>query len=88
MDEEHIESKVKRKRIIVTEEILKNLLKMPIEGCKYLVLNGRPKVLKTILKRNDVDEIDIVKASSLSLEMRLMYNFISRIFLPRTGRFD
>ena len=27
-------------------------------------------------------------ASALSLEMRLLHNFISRIFIPRTGRFD
>ena len=61
---------------------------MPVEGYKYLVQNDRPKALRTILERNDVDEISIIKASSLSLEMRLMHNFISRIFLPRTGRFD
>ena len=61
---------------------------MPIEGCKYLVLNDKLKALKTILERNDIDEIEIIKASSLSLEMRLMHNFISRIFLPRTDRFN
>ena len=61
---------------------------MPIKGCKYLMLKDRLKALKTILKRNDVDQIGIVKASSLSLEMLLLHNFISRIFLLRTGRFD
>ena len=72
----------------MTKEILGNLLKMPIKDCKYLVLNDRLKALRIILKRNDVDEIGIVKMNSLSLEMRLMHNFISRIFLPRMDRFD
>ena len=61
---------------------------MPIEGRKDIVLKDRLKALKTILERDDVDEIGIVKASFLSLEMRLLHNFISRIFLPRTSRFD
>ena len=52
------------------------------------MLNDRPKALRTILERNDINKIGIIKASSLSLEMRLMHNFISKIFLPRTGRFD
>ena len=88
MGEEHIESRVKEKKIIVIEEILENLLQMLVEGCKYLVLNDKPKALRRILERNDIDEIGVVKASSLSLEMRLMHNFISRIFLPRNDRFD
>ena len=33
LGEKHIESKVKRKRILLTKETLGNLLKMPIEGC-------------------------------------------------------
>ena len=34
-----------------------------------------------------MDEIGTIVASSLLLEMRLLYNFISRIFIPRTRRF-
>ena len=61
---------------------------MPVEGCKYLVLNDKSRALKRILERNVIDDIGVVKASSLSLKMRLMHNFISRIFLSRIDRFD
>ena len=40
------------------------------------------------MKRDDVNIIGIIVASSLSLKMRLLHNFISRIFIPRIGRFD
>ena len=86
--EEHIESTIKGKRIIISEASLDSLLEMPIEGYKYLVLKDKMKALRIVLERDDVDENEIVKASSLSLEMRLLHNFISRIFLPRFDRFD
>ena len=61
---------------------------MPTEGGWFLKLECRSSALRTIMERDDVDEISTVIASSLSLEMRLLHNFISKIFIPRTGRFD
>ena len=86
--EEHIESKVKGKRIIISEQSLSDLLQMPHEGNKFLELEYRPSTLRTIMERDDVNEIGTIIVSSLSLEMRLLHNFISRIFVPTTGRFD
>ena len=40
------------------------------------------------MERDDVNPIGTIIASSLSLEMRLLHNFISKIFIPRTGRFN
>ena len=88
MGEEHRESIVKGKRIIITEESLGSLLQMPIEGNKYLELDCRTSALRTIFERDNIDEIESVTTSSLSLEMRLLHNFISRIFISRTGKFD
>ena len=88
MEENHIESTVKEKRIIITEESLGSLLQMPIEGNRYLKLDYRTSILRTIFEKNNIDEIESVTASSLSLEMRLLHNFISMIFIPRIGRFD
>ena len=88
MGEDHIESRVKGKRIILSEEILSSLLQMPHLGNKYLELECRKIVVQTIMKKNDVNIVGTIIASSLSLEMRLLHNFISRIFIPRTGRFD
>ena len=88
LGEEHIESKVKGKRIIISEEKLGNLLQMLTEDKKYLELNCRSSALRAILERNDIDEIGIVTASSLSLEIRRLHSFISRIFIPKTGKFD
>ena len=44
--------------------------------------------LRTVMEKDDVDEIGTLIVSSLSLKMRLLHNFISRIFIPRIGRFD
>ena len=79
---------MKDKRIILFEELLSSLLKLPHLGNKYLELECRKTALRIILQKEDVDEIEIVIASTLSLKMRLFHNFISRIFIPRIGRFD
>ena len=82
MEEEHVESIVKGKRIIITEESLGSLLQMPTVGNKYLKLNYRSSALRTVFERKNTEEIGSVTISSLSLEMRLLHNFISRIFIP------
>ena len=61
---------------------------MPHEENKFLELICKTTALRTIMEKDDVDEIGTIIASSLSLEMRLLHNFISRIFIPRIGRFD
>ena len=86
--EEHIESRVKRKRIIFFEEILSSLLQMPYIGNKYLELECRKTTVQTIMERDDVNIVGTIILSSLSLEMRLLHKFIRRIFIPRIGRFD
>ena len=40
------------------------------------------------MEKDNMDEIGTLVASSLLLKMRLLHNFISRIFIPRIGRFD
>ena len=62
--EEHIESIVKGKRIIISEESLGSLLQMPTEGNKFLQLECRSSDLRTIIERDDVDEIGVVTANS------------------------
>jgi len=88
LEEQHVESTVKGKRIIVTAERLCSLLKMPNEGLKHLILKDKKKTFRTILNRENVSGIGNVMANTLSLEMRLLHNFFSRIFLSRIGRFD
>ena len=57
-------------------------------GDKYLDLECRKTAIQIIMERDDVNPIGTIIASSLSLKMRLLHNFISRIFIPQTGRFD
>ena len=61
---------------------------MPHVGNKYLDLECRKKAIQIIMERDDVNPVGTIIASSLSLEMRLLHNFISKIFIPQTGRFD
>ena len=86
--EEHIESKVKEKRIILSEELLSSLLQMPHTKNKYLELDYRKTAIQTIMEKDDANLVGTIIASSLSLEIRLLHNFISRIFIRQTGRFD
>ena len=55
--ENFVESSVKRKRIIISVEILGNVLEMPFEGTEYLVLKDRTKALQTVLERTEVYDI-------------------------------
>ena len=48
---EHIESRVKGKRIILFEELLSSLLQMPHFGNKYLELECRKTVLRSIYEK-------------------------------------
>ena len=59
---------------------------MPHTGNKYLELDDKPQALKAI--RGTYNSKGNIVASSLSLEMRLLHNFISRIFIPCSDRFD
>ena len=61
---------------------------MPHFGNKYLDLEYRKIAIQTIMEKNDVNPVGTIITSSLSLKMRLLHNFISRLFIPRTGRFD
>ena len=84
--DDYLESQVKGKRIILSEELLSSLFRMPHIGNKYLELDDKPQALEAI--RGTYNSKGNIVASSLSLEMRLLHNFISRIFIPRSDRFD
>ena len=84
--DDYLESQVKGKRIILSEELLSSLFRMPHNESKYLELEDKSQALEAI--RGTYNSKGNIVASSLSLEMRLLHNFISRIFIPRSGRFD
>ena len=84
--DDYLESQVKGKRIILSEELLSSLYRMPHSGSKYLELEDKSQALEAI--RGTYNSKGNIVASSLSLEMRLLHNFISRIFIPCSGRFD
>ena len=81
-----IESQVKGKKIIIFEELLSSLFHMPHNGSKFLELEDKARALEAI--RGTYSSKGNIIANTLSLEMRLLHNFISRIFIPRSGRFD
>ena len=81
-----IESQVKGKKIVISEELISSLFHMPHNGSKFLELEDKARALEAI--RGTYNLKGNIIASTLSLEMRLLHNFISRIFIPRSGRFD
>ena len=81
-----IESQVKEKKIVISEELLSSLFLMPHNGTKFLELEDKARALEAI--KGTYNAKGNIIASTLSLEMRLLHNFISRIFIPRSGRFD
>ena len=75
VEEEHIESRVKGKGIILSKELLSSLLQMLHIKNKYLELDCRKITIQTIMERDDVNLVGTIIASSLSMEMRLLHNF-------------
>ena len=53
-----------------------------------MTLDKKEEALKTILGKERVNELRSLQAGQLKLEMRLLHNIVSRIFFPKTGRFD
>ena len=81
-----IESHVRGKKIVISEELICSLFKMPNNGSKFLELEDKARALEAI--KGSFNAKGNIIANTLSLEMRLLHNFISRIFIPRSGRFD
>ena len=53
-----------------------------------LTLNRKSDGIKAVLERSSVSSSTSLQANKLSFEMRLLHNMVSRIFFPKTGRFD
>ena len=74
--------------IIVNEELLCRFLKMSSDGGIGTVHSNREGALKLIFNRVDVNPLDDILVSQLSVKMRLLPSIISRILFPKTGCFD
>ena len=79
---------VRGKKINVTTNIIGEVLNISTKGDAPTIHSDREVTLKLILGRDDVNPIDNVSASQLSVEMRLLHNIIERILFPKVGRFD
>ena len=78
-----IESHVRGKKIILSEELISSLFKMPHIGSKFLELEDKLRALEAI--KGSYSEKGTIIVSTLSLEMRLLHNFISRILYLEVG---
>ena len=79
---------VKGTKIVINEDRLSRILGVPKEGKCFLSLDKKGEGLKTILEKKNVTDLRSIQANQLSLEMRLLHNMVSRIFFPKTRRFD
>ena len=70
-----IESQVKGKRIVISEELISSLFHMPHNGSKFLELEDKARALEAI--KGSYSAKGNIIASTLLLEMRLLHNFIS-----------
>ena len=85
---ESIISTVKDVQIVINEEKLSQLLAIPKTGKCFMTLGKKEEALKAILGKERVTDLRSLQAGQLKLEMRLLHNIVSRIFFPKTGRFD
>ena len=74
--------------MVVNEDRLSRILAVPKEGKCFMTLSRKVDGLKVILERRNVTSLKNLQANLLSMEMRLLHNIVSRIFFPKTGRFD
>ena len=61
---------------------------MPIEGITPSTHSDRKSILRLILGKDEVNPLEVISASQLSVEMRLPHSIISYIRLPKTSRFN
>ena len=61
---------------------------MSTEGDAPTIHHKREVTLKLILGRDDINPIENIRASQLSVEMHLLYTIIGRILFSKVGRFD
>lgn len=76
-----ISSIVKEKLIVLDEWWIVNILEMPRNGVWFLSFERKLDGLKVILERENVKNLKTLQANQLSVEMRLLHNMISQIFL-------
>ena len=82
------EYSIKGVLIVISERRLGQILQMPSAGICIAKLINKSDSLWFILEREDVCEIEVLHANQLSVEMCLLHHVISRIFFPKTRRFD
>lgn len=75
-----IESTIKDTLIVIDERILRSILEMPRSSVCVLALKKKIYGLKFILERDNVNDLRNFQANQLLVEIRLLYNMVSRIF--------
>lgn len=83
-----IESRVKDSLIIIDERRLGSLLEMTISRTCILNLKKKKDGLKVVLERNEVKDLGNLYVNKLLVEMKLLHNIVSQIFILKIGIFD
>ena len=79
-------STIRGKEINVTTNLIGEILDISTEGDTPTIHCEREVTLKLILGRDDVNLIENIPASQLSIEMRLLHNIIRRIIFLKVVR--
>lgn len=87
-EEEEIISSVRDIEIRLNEDVLGQVLRVPVEGVLEDSVEERGSRLGFLLNRDVVGDFVKVEARDFDVETRLLHHIVSRIILPRGGRFD
>ena len=79
--------RVRGTKITITQTLIGRVLQMSTEGITPSTHFDREYILKLILGRDEFDPLEVISASQLSVEMRLLHSIICHILFSKTSRF-
>ena len=83
-----VTSTVKEIDICLDPIILGEILHLPYEGYSYMELPVKEEGINVILGETYSGSLNKSEAKILSIEMRILYQLVTKLFFPRSGRHD
>ena len=83
-----MKSIVKSIDVILDPVHLGQILHLPYEGYTNIELSIKEEGINVILGKTYTESLNKLKAKTFSIEMRLLYHLVTKLFVPRSGRHD
>ena len=83
-----VKSLMKGVNIVLDPLHLGQILHLPCEGYTHMELSIKEEGLSAILGRVFTENLNKLEVKILSVEMRLLHHMVTKLFVPRSARYD